>query len=1507
MKNLSKIFVLSIILVGSLFFANNASALTGITVQASVSPTSVASGNPVTLTWSSTIATTCAITVNAGGVPIGINNTLPLPFVPSTFLQKFASLLGIKEAEAATPSGSVVYNPTQTTTYTVTCSRSGYTSVAASATVTIGGGGPNPSGVLNANDCPVQAGYNSCNSQINWSVANPIANAISRVVTTPWNTDVIAPTSLTSGSTTYPITIVGDDTNQYRTATRSFRLFYNGVQLSSDSATASCTSGTLWNGMNCDSNVYALSTESAGTGTGSFTGSGNYLLNRTAYITATPSSGSTFAGWTGLSCSGPSGCSWVYDADCNDGQVTMNRTVRCIGTFNLISQTVTVTLTKKDNPSKNLVKKSSSDSSGIGTAYLVVNVSGLTSGGCILKNNTDGTTYGTFYNNLSPQPKNVSSLQNNSNDFQLDCTNSSSPTTKSAIQNVLAQSGTLAATYSPACTISSGQGSCNIPMNWGTTNPKSGVTTTLTGGTSVVSGNSGSNTNVTFSGSAISVGGTSGTVTLTSKNKVDGENNGTSVDNILASLPITVSCSQTPVATSWNGSVCAPVGVIPTVTSPTATSVTCNSATVGANVTSLGVPATLSARGTSVTIGSPGTCVDQGGRTTGVYTMSKTGLTPSTIYYVYGCATNTTGTGWTVTPASFTTPACPAPNLTASAPTPSSAYINVAQTFTSTITNNGNASTGASFSNFFQVASSANGGGTITDKTSTSMTTLAASGTNTISVSHIFSSAGTYSIRVCADKTSAAGGGVITESNEGDNCSSWTNVPVPVDSCGPGSGSTPQNPEPTGTSACTIGTLNSSSPVDTSLLWKWTCGTVTTCSAPKYGCTTATDTNYNATGPSNIYGCSLICSNGASNYPTCTTCPPGSAIIGGICTSVTVSVTASPTTYNTTPNTNVSFTYTPTTNSGLVQCKLLDNNQADLTAYASATKDVVNTKTYASPNGIGAYGYYIRCQNTTTTAVGTSGLITVNTACATGSDFVSGACRVRPTITASSGANGTVTPTGVTSVAYGSNQIYTITPITNYSIASLTVDGSAITVANSYTFSNITANHTISATFTPTACANGATNPPTCTTCVAGSVIIAGTCTSVTVSVTASPLTYNTTPNTNVSFTYTPTTNSGLVQCKLLDNNQTDLTAYTSATKDVINTKTYTSPNGIGAYGYYIRCQNTTTTTAVGTSGLITVNTECPVNTTLGNGICNPPSGTLTINPLSCKIGEGESSCPVNISWNTIYPVNSVSAVTTEPSNTIVGGGGTGVSSTNAGAVNYNVGNTSVSGGRIFYLYHNGVELKRETVNADCTDTPQTFWDGSKCVTPSGTLSSGGCSITEGNSSCNDAQLDWAVTNKIGNSRVDASYGTSPIVPSTTAVSGTATFSLVYGVEKILTLYSGALSLKTLSVTAGCAPTTHWQLLPLPAKCVIDAPSDTTIFEANPSTIFEGRSSTLAWDSPLADSCTGTGFDTGGTKQGTRIVSPIVTTTYILTCSNTSGSKEKTVVTKVITLIIKEQ
>lgn len=90
--------------------------------------------------------------------------------------------------------------------------------------------------------------------------------------------------------------------------------------------------------------------------------------------------------------------------------------------------------------------------------------------------------------------------------------------------------------------------------------------------------------------------------------------------------------------------------VVPTVTTPTVASITNTTATLGANVTSTGVPYSISSRGTCWgTTALPTTnCVAEGNTTTGVFTQARTGFTSGTPYYYRGYAVNTTGTGYSL-------------------------------------------------------------------------------------------------------------------------------------------------------------------------------------------------------------------------------------------------------------------------------------------------------------------------------------------------------------------------------------------------------------------------------------------------------------------------------------------------------------------------------------------------------------------------------------------------------------------------------------------------------------------------------------------------------------------------------------------------------------------------------------------------------------------------------------------------------------------------------------------
>ncbi len=69
------------------------------------------------------------------------------------------------------------------------------------------------------------------------------------------------------------------------------------------------------------------------------------------------------------------------------------------------------------------------------------------------------------------------------------------------------------------------------------------------------------------------------------------------------------------------------------------------------------------------------------------------------------------------------------------------------------------------------------------------------------------------------------------------------------------------------------------------------------------------------------------------------------------------------------------------------------------------------------------------------------------------------------TITASAGTNGSISPSGNVSVNDGDNQTFIFTPDAGYEVDTVTVNGSAVAKANSYTFDNVSTNHTINVTF----------------------------------------------------------------------------------------------------------------------------------------------------------------------------------------------------------------------------------------------------------------------------------------------------------------------------------------------------------------------------------------------------------------------------------------------------------
>lgn len=69
------------------------------------------------------------------------------------------------------------------------------------------------------------------------------------------------------------------------------------------------------------------------------------------------------------------------------------------------------------------------------------------------------------------------------------------------------------------------------------------------------------------------------------------------------------------------------------------------------------------------------------------------------------------------------------------------------------------------------------------------------------------------------------------------------------------------------------------------------------------------------------------------------------------------------------------------------------------------------------------------------------------------------------TIKAAAGTNGSISPSGWTSVRDGRDQTFTITPDKGYAVAKVLVDGKSVGAVKSYTFKNVTKDHTIEAIF----------------------------------------------------------------------------------------------------------------------------------------------------------------------------------------------------------------------------------------------------------------------------------------------------------------------------------------------------------------------------------------------------------------------------------------------------------
>jgi hypothetical protein len=288
-----------------------------------------------------------------------------------------------------------------------------------------------------------------------------------------------------------------------------------------------------------------------------------------------------------------------------------------------------------------------------------------------------------------------------------------------------------------------------------------------------------------------------------------------------------------------------------------------------------------------------------------------------------------------------------------------------------------------------------------------------------------------------------------------------------------------------------------------------------------------------------------------------------------------------------------------------------------------------------------------------------------------------------------------------------------------------------------------------------------------------------------------------------------------------------------------------------------------------------TVGVSCVSGTIWNGSVCALPTGTITA--PNCTISEWESNCNSSVTWSTINPLVGVaSSVTSAPSLPV---------SANSGTQSYSIDH----GTRTFTLTHNYIQLATSTATASCASG--TTWEGGVCTPPTGTISAGAsptCQITaapQGDGHCN-ITLSWDTSDTIG----PTSVTTPTNVTVASGDSGTATYSMSYE-SRTFYLYNSGRELGSVTATATCDADSTWNGV----DCALNAPTGTLI--ASPETIFKGRSSTLNWSSHLANSCTGTGFSTGGATVGSIKVSPLVNTTYSVVCTRPGFSSEQATVT----------
>ena len=296
-----------------------------------------------------------------------------------------------------------------------------------------------------------------------------------------------------------------------------------------------------------------------------------------------------------------------------------------------------------------------------------------------------------------------------------------------------------------------------------------------------------------------------------------------------------------------------------------------------------------------------------------------------------------------------------------------------------------------------------------------------------------------------------------------------------------------------------------------------------------------------------------------------------------------------------------------------------------------------------------------------------------------------------------------------------------------------------------------------------------------------------------------------------------------------------------------------------------ITIDNNTSATISWTSANATSCTVTPLNASGTSG--SQSSGNLTINKtysVVCTGIGGSASDSITVNVRSALPTVAINA---NPAT---------INSGNSSVLTWTSTNAAIctaSGGWTGTRSVSGTQTVTPTVTTTytitCTNTAGSANDSTTVTVrylPTVDLIANPADIDEGDSSI----LTWSSTN------ADA---------CTASVGWTGTKTL-FGSQTVMPAQTTTYTI-TCTNTAGTA-------IDSATIAVHDAPNDllpTVTIIANPSSIQNGGSSILTWSSTHATSCSASqGWSGTKTITGSQTVSPTITTTYKITCTNTAGS-----------------